>query len=406
MGFILTGCGLPLLGLVAIALSRSEGLYDLGCKVSKPYSMFFTLLLYLTIGPFFAIPRTATVSYTVGIVPAVGKDTGLALLVFSVIFFSAALWFSLRPSKIMLWVGKLLNPIFLVFLALLLIMAFTNPIGSVSSAAATGEYAKHSFFSGFIQGYNTMDALASLAFGIIVINSVRNLGVSKPKNIARYTVYAGIFAAVLMALIYAFLAIAGAQSRGSFPVFENGGIFLNKLSSHYFGTAGAVIMAITITVACLKTCIGLITACAETFGKLFPGKLSYRSWVFIFTLVSFTFANFGLEKIISYSVPMLMLLYPLTIVIILLSIFGGFFDYSSIVYKWTIGFTMISAVADGLKSLPEPVVNSLHLGKVNSFMSSLLPFSDIGMDWIIPALIGFGIGMISLRLSSPKTQPH
>lgn len=404
LGFILTGVGLPLLGIIALSLSRSEGLYDLGCKVSKPYSLFFTCLLYLTIGPFFAIPRTATVSYTVGVIPSLHKDSPLLLVVFSACFFSAVLWFALRPSNILTWVGKILNPLFLLFLAVLLGLCFLNPMGSASAAQASGDYVGHSFFTGFLEGYNTMDALASLAFGIIIINAVRDLGVKDPKQVAKSTALSGVFCALLMAAIYLGLAYAGAQSRGIFAIQPDGGTLLNKIATHYLGSVGAVFLAITITVACLKTAVGLVTACSTTFGEIFPNKLSYNAWAVIFTIISFGFANFGLVKIIAYSVPVLMFLYPLTIAIILVSIVGGMFNYSKVVYRWTIGFTMIAALFDGVKSLPAETVSALHLGGVIKAVGGFLPFSSIGMDWVVPALVGFVIGLAFYKFSSSEPQ--
>ena len=402
IGFVITGVGLPLLGIIAISLSRSEGLYDLGCKVSRPYGIFFTCLLYLTIGPFFAIPRTATVPYTVGVVPALHKDSPIVLGLFSLCFFAVVLWFSLRPSNILDNVGKYINPIFLVFLAVLLVMCFVNPMGSVSSTKATGEYVTHPFFRGFVEGYNTMDALASLAFGIIIINAVRNLGVNEPKNIAKSTAIAGVGCAVLMAVIYFALVFAGAQSRGIFEVQPDGGTLLNKMADHYMGGIGATFLAITITLACLKTAIGLITAGAETFGKMFPGLLSYKAWAILFTSVSFVFANFGLLKIIAYSIPVLMFLYPLTIAIILVSIVGGLFNYHTTVYRWTIAFTMLPAIFDGVKSLPAETVAALHLDGVVAKVGAFLPLSDIGMDWVVPSVLGFVVGLIFYALKKDK----
>lgn len=394
LGFVITGVGLPLLGIIAISLSRSEGLYDLGCKVSRPYSLLFTCLLYLTIGPFFALPRTATVPYSVGLVPALHKDSPLVLGIFSLCFFTAVLWFSLKPSDILTHVGKIINPLFLVFLAVLIVMCFVKPMGSVNVAAPTGEYVSHPFFRGFLEGYNTMDALASLAFGIIIVNAVSNLGVKEPKNIAKASAVASIGCAVLMALIYLALVVAGAQSRGIFSIQPDGGTLLNKIAGHYFGNIGAFFLAVMITLACLKTAIGLVTACAETFGEMFPNRLSYKTWAIIFTIISFTFANFGLVKIIAYSVPMLMFLYPLTIVIILISIIGGLYNYHTVVYRWTIGFTMLPAIFDGVKSLPAGTVSALHLDGFVKAVGDFLPFSDIGMDWVVPAVIGFVIGLV------------
>lgn len=398
LGFIVTGVGLPLLGIIAISLSRSEGLYDLGCKVSKSYSMFFTCALYLTIGPFFAIPRTCTVSYTVGVLPMISKDSPIALGIFSAIFFGAVLWFSLRPSNILTWVGKILNPIFLAFLGILILLAFIHPMGSAGTFTPTGAYSKHSFFTGFIEGYNTMDALASLAFGIIIIQSVRDLGIKEPKNVAKTTAFAGIFCAILMAAIYFALTLVGAQSRGVFEIQPDGGTLLNKIATHYLGSIGALFFAITITVACMKTAIGLVTACASTFGELFPNKLPYKYWAVLFTLVSFGFANFGLVKIIAFSIPVLMLLYPLTIVIILVSISGGLFEYSKTVYRWTIAFTSVPALFDGMRYLPPNIIAATHIDKFLASVDSILPFSNIGMGWFTPAIVGFAIGFISYKI--------
>lgn len=393
-GFIITGVGLPIIGVVAIAISGSAGLYDLSGKVSNAYGMVFTCMLYLTIGPLFAIPRCATVSYTVGMIPAIGGDKPIILGVFSLIFFLAVLWFSLRPSELLTWIGKILAPLFLIFLAILIIVALSHPMGSSSSGAATADYKTNGFFRGFIEGYNTMDALASLAFGIIVINSIKDLGVQKPKSIAKTTLIAGCISAFWMSIIYASLAILGAQSRKEFPIFEDGGTFLNRLADNYMGNIAAVFLAITITLACLKTAIGLITACSTTFSELFPNKLSYKSWAILFTSISFLFANFGLAKIISYSIPMLMLLYPLTIVIMLLAIFGNSFGYNKIVMRTTILFTLVPAIVDGLRTLPTALIEKLHANSVIDPIMKILPLSNIGMSWVVPSIIGFIIGFI------------
>ena len=169
-GFIVTGVGLPLMGVAALGVSRCSGLYELSCRISHPYAMFFTCLLYLSIGPFFCIPRCATVSFSVGlenILPAGHMKLYLAL--FSAAFFAAMLYFSLRPGKILVYVGKVLNPVFLAFLAVLVVVALLSPSAAVSSVEPSGDYASQPFFTGLLEGYNTMDALASLAFGIVVI---------------------------------------------------------------------------------------------------------------------------------------------------------------------------------------------------------------------------------------------
>ena len=121
-GFLITGVGLPLLGVAALGLSRESGLLALSSRVGRGYGLAFTCALYLTIGPFFAIPRCATVSYTVGIAPLV-PGGGAALGVFSLAFFAVVLFFSLRPGELLTWIGKVLNPLFLCFLAVLVVRA-------------------------------------------------------------------------------------------------------------------------------------------------------------------------------------------------------------------------------------------------------------------------------------------
>ena len=162
-GFLITGVGLPLLGVAALGISRETGLLGLGSRVGRGYGMFFTCALYLTIGPFFAIPRCASVSYTVGMEGILaGEGSFLFQAAFSFIFFAAVLFFALRPGQIMTWIGKVLNPLFLAFLAVLVVRALTAPMGGVREAIPSGDYVESAFSTGLLEGYNTMDALAGL----------------------------------------------------------------------------------------------------------------------------------------------------------------------------------------------------------------------------------------------------
>lgn len=399
VGFLIAGVGLPLLGVAALGISREEGLLELSSRVSKGYGLFFTCLLYLTIGPFFAIPRCATVSYTVGIqrmLPETGQN--LALAVFSLVFFGAVLFFSLRPGEILTWIGKVLNPLFLCFLAVLVLRALTAPLGSVADIAPTGSYATAALPTGLLEGYNTMDALASLAFGIIVVNAIRGLGVEEPGQVAKSTVLAGLFSSLLMAAIYLMVTVVGAQSRGLFEASSNGGEALAQIAEHYFGPAGALILAATVTIACLKTAVGLITSCGETFVKIFPHGPSYRVWAVTFCVVSFLIANLGLNAILDYSTPVLMFLYPLSIVLILLTLCGGFFGNDKTVLKWTIGCTAVASVFDLLRTLPGETQAFFHLEGVVALAQTWLPLCKQGFGWVIPALVGLVIGLVLRRV--------
>lgn len=394
-GFLITGVGLPLLGVAALGISRQDGILELSSRVGRKYGLFFTCALYLTIGPFFAIPRCATVSYTVGVEGiTAGASHTAGLAVFSFLFFALVLFFALRPGEIMTWIGKVLNPLFLVFLGILLVRALTSPAGAIRNVAPEGGYVQGAFFTGLLEGYNTMDVLAGLAFGIVVVEAIRGLGADEPGEIAKSTVKAGLFSSLLMALIYVLVIVMGAQSRGVFPASENGGEALAKIAEYYFGKAGAVILAVTVTVACLKTAVGLITSCGRTFVKLFPGGPSYRIWATAFCVLSFLIANLGLNTIIAYSMPVLMFLYPLAIVLIALTFSDCLFHGNRIVYRCTIAFTAFGAIFDFLRALPEEISSSPVIERITEAAILLLPFSEQGFGWVCPALVGFVIGFL------------
>ena len=399
-GMIVTAVGLPLMGIVAIGVSRSEGLFDLASKVSKRYAFFFTCALYLTIGPLFAIPRCAATSFSIALPQFAGQGM-LPQALFSLAFFLFVLFFSLKPTKLMDVLGKFLNPFFLVLLGIILVVALFNPLQAVSSVPVSGSCADGAFFAGFLQGYDTLDALASLAFGIIVVQSIRSKDVTDPAAVGANTVRAGAFAMTGMALIYIAIAVVGAQSYGLYAdrlaeASFTGGDAFAIIAQHYFGGPGQILLGATVTLCCLKTAIGLVTSCSETFVEVLPFKISYKVYAVAFTVISFVISNVGLAQIISLSAPVLYFLYPLAIVLILLGLFNKFVKDKPSVYRWTIGLTVVAAVADfirasGIASL-EPVVD---------FIAGWLPFYTMGLGWIAPAAIGLVIGLVLSR-KAPK----
>ena len=392
LGFIVTAVGLPLIGVAAFGISRSDDLLAMSSRVGKGYGVFFTCALYLTIGPLFAIPRCAATSFTIGVEPMLTGGAVTELAIFSVIFFALVLFFSLRPSKILTWVGRIINPLFLVFLAVLVVTALVKPVAAVSSVAPEGAYASSAFSAGFLDGYNTMDALASLAFGVIVVGVIRDLGIKHDAAVAGNTVRAGVFSCVFMGLIYLAMTIIGAQSRGAFAVSANGGIALADIAHHYFGRAGQLILAATVTLACLKTSIGLVTSCAETFSLLYP-RIGYKAWTWIFSLFPLAISNLGLTTIISFSLPVLMFLYPLSITLILLSLLGGLFGRDRRVFVSVTAFTLAAALLDFFAALPEGAKSVLHLGGLLGWANSYIPLFSYGLGWLLPAALGLMIGL-------------
>lgn len=401
IGFLVTAIGLPFLGILAIGISGSNGLRELASRVHPLFGVGFATVLYLTIGPFFAIPRTATVPFVVGFEPYIDSgQAGIWLGVFSFTFFAIVYFFSLHPAKVMDYIGKYLTPAFLVFLFLLISISILKPMGSFGKPI--GDYANLAFITGFKEGYNTMDALASLAFGIVVINAIKAQGITSTKDIANAAWKSGIFAMALMMLIYGLITYMGASSVLAIGTFENGGQIFSAVAKHYFGPFGAILLAIIIVLACLKTSIGLITACSEFFHDLWP-KVSYQRFVLLLCIVSFTIANFGLNNIIQFAVPVLMFLYPLAIVLILLTLLSPLFGNKHSVYSASIAMTFFVSFFDGYNTLVAnlPYINISLFNFVTSIYTDHLPLYDIGLGWILPAFIGAIIGYILPKAPVP-----
>ncbi len=141
------------------------------------------MILYLTIGPMFAVPRTGAVSFEIGIRPFLTEDTmTMGQAIYTAFFFGATYWLALNPSKLIDRVGKMLTPVLLVFLVIMFLRAFGAPLGDIMPA--TGSYVESAFAQGFQDGYQTMDLLASIAIGTLVVNAVRARGVEGPKPLA------------------------------------------------------------------------------------------------------------------------------------------------------------------------------------------------------------------------------
>lgn len=382
IGFISTGVLMPFLALIAFGLSGSGSLEELAGNVHPAFARIFTVLLYLTIGPAFALPRTATVSYQIGIVPFVGENQTLFLAGFTFLFMAVALLFSLKPSKLIVYIGKFLNPVFLAFLAVLVAVALVHPMGSIAGSIPQGAYVEHAFLTGFKEGYNTMDVLAMLAFSVVVINTLKDLGVTDPRTISVDLLKVGIIVVFLMSLIYTLITWLGTSSLGQLAVSANGGIALAQIAHSYFGPVGGMLLAAIVTFACLKTAIGLITACANTFRELFPGSLSYKTYCVLFAGISFLIGNVGLTQIIVLAVPILMFLYPMAITLILASFASALLGKDRRLYRWPMLLAGAAAFGDALSALPKGLQ---EIGPVQGLLGCYhqLPLFALGMSWLL-----------------------
>ena len=403
LGFCITGVGLPLLAIIAMARTESASMAELASKGGKNFSTFFSCLLYLCIGPLFAIPRTASVSFQVGLYPFIGEaNHKIGLFIFTLLFFLAALYFSLRPGNILTYVGKILNPLFLFFLGILLLTAFLHPMGNIQSLPATGEYVKNSFVTGLLEGYNTLDVVGALAFGNILIETVKNRGAKDGKEVSRLSIVSGSITTVMMATLYFALAFTGAGSRALFSIQDNGGDALHSISTHYFPRFGGVLLGLIICLSCLKTAVGLITAISMAFTEIFPKGLKYRNLVFVFTFFSFAISNLGLSRIIQYTVPALYFIYPMSIVLILLCLIGEHFQFEKKIFQTALYVTAPFALLDAYKALPKELLAGILFHEKMMKLLSHIPLFSIGMGWVLPATFAFLLSFLLWKFEEKK----
>ncbi|MGG3496039.1 branched-chain amino acid transport system II carrier protein [Peribacillus simplex] len=395
LGFIITGVGLPFITILAFGFSGKNDVQSLASRAHPMFGIIFTVVLYLSLGPLFALPRTGSVSYEIGIKPFLSNDVGfLPLLVFTIIYFGVACLLSINPSKMLDVVGKILTPLLLIFIGILIVVAIINPMGEIQSPSAN--YSDNSFFKGFKEGYLTMDTLAGFAFGIIIINVIKEKGITSRKEVLGFCIKAGLIAASLLVIVYTALTYVGATSVEKLGHLDNGGDVLAQASHHFFGPAGAVLLGLIVIAACLTTSIGLITACSTYFNKILP-VISYKSFVVIFSVFSAAVANVGLTKLISITVPVLTVLYPVAIVLIVLTFFHSFFKGKSEVYLVSLLLTAIISIMDGL------MASGIKMETVSDLFKQYLPLYSVGVGWVIPAIIGGLLGyMISLMKRDPE----
>lgn len=388
IGFIIMGVGLPLLGVLVMGYSGAQDLLDLSSRAGKGFGITFTTLLYLTIGPFFAIPRTGTTTFELGLSSFIApENTVIAQAIFLAIFMGITLWLSLTPNKLVDRIGTIITPVLLVSMIILIIASLLNPMGSAQ--APTEAYSTNSlaFTNGLMEGYNTMDALASLVFGIIVINSVKLYGAKTEKQIFSNTTKAAVIAALLLALVYVFISNIGTTSVSVLGLQKTGAGVLTGATTFYFGNVGKILLFVIVFLACLTTSVGLVTACATYFVRLYD-KISYKTYVVGLSLFSFAVGNYGLAAIIQGAVPVLVLLYPLTMVLILLGFANNLFGGKKVVYAST-------ALVTGAYSLYTTIASTFKLSvpAVDNFLVKVLPIQG-DFSWINFAVLGFILGLV------------
>lgn len=386
IGFCISGVGLPLLGILAMAVSRSDNPDSMAEPVHPRYARALTVICALTIGPFFAIPRTAAVSFETGILPFIPQGSETAgLLVYSVFFFILTYFLSVRPSKLVDNIGKYLTPMLLICLGILIFCVFKNPMGEIG--APRGEYVVNPMFMGLQHGYQTMDLLCALLFGAATVNAIIGKGVESQQQLTRICIYAGCLAASCLAIIYSALAYTGASSVSLLGYFSTGSILLNHVATHYMGDFGKVVLALIIFFACLTTSIGVASSISGYFAAMFNGRVQYQRLILLICVFSCAVSNFGLSKIIEYSIPVICILYPIIIAIVILNIARPIIKGDKLVFRICMTLTTCFAVFDGLRAA------GIDTGAVNVLLARIIPYYEIGFGWILPCFGGIFLGL-------------
>lgn len=391
LGFLATAVVLPVLGVVVVA--RFDGLDRLGQQVGKRFAIVFTLLIYLSIGPGLGIPRAASVPFEMAVAPYLpeGTNTTVWMLVYSLAFFLVALWLCMTPGKLVNRIGHFLTPSLLVLLVFLFVCFLFR--GEVNVAPSQTAYDAAPFLKGFSEGYQTMDTIAALNFGLVIATTLGSFGMTEKRDRMRHTVLAGIFAGTILALVYAMLSYMGMCSSGVYAIQENGAWTLRCIVYQLFGAPGAVLLAAIFTLACLTTCVGLINSISQYFSTLFR-KISYRAWVYIITFFSFLVCNLGLSMILSISIPILNAIYPVSIVLILLGLSHDLWKGNRFAYPMTVTGTAAVSIAFALGDA------GLPLGALGQLLHKL-PLYRLGFGWVCVAagmlLLSFGVNALLRR---------
>ena len=385
-GFVFSGVGIAVLTLIIGTLNPKGYIYEISKKISPWFATIYLAALYLSIGPFFAIPRTATTSFEVGISPLLAEaDKGLGLIVFTILYFVAAYLIALNPSKILDRIGRILTPVFAILIVVLVILGAFK-YGGNAPQAASGAYQTSAFGAGFLEGYNTLDALASVAFSVIAVQTLKQLGFSSKKEYISTIWVVGIVVALGFSALYIGLGFLGNHFPVPSEVMSEGtpGVYiLSQATQEIFGSTAQLFLAVMVTVTCFTTTVGLIVSTAEFFNGRFP-QISYKVYATVF--IGFAIANLGLSALIKYSVPVLVILYPITITIVMIVIVNKFVPLSKPGMQLTVGLVTAIAVASVLGS-------TFKIDFLANIVNAL-PFAEASLPWLAPAIIGILLSLV------------
>ncbi|MCJ7682445.1 MAG: branched-chain amino acid transport system II carrier protein [Candidatus Aminicenantes bacterium] len=380
LGFLITGIGMPLMGV--IASSRAGGSVEhLAGRVGHTFARIMSIVVILAIGPLLAIPRTAATTFEMGIKPNIPWATPV---MGSVVFFAITLFFALNEATVIDKIGKYLTPFLLITLLLIIVKGIISPI-----AAPTEGILPNPFTSGFKEGYQTMDAMASIVFAEIIIAALVFKGYKRMSDQVKMASKAALIAAIGLGFVYGGLMYLGATSRSLFPADIERTTLLIGISQKILGGGGKIALGIAVSLACLTTSIGLTATVADYFSNITKEKLSYKFLCVVTVLFSGVFATVGVTKIVQIAVPLLVLIYPVAISLIILTILGRKAIHRAVYIGAVTGALGIS-VFEALTAAGLPII------PINNILS-FIPLGEAGFPWIVPAVVGALIGGLVAR---------
>lgn len=378
-GFVLADVGLSL--LVITAAAKCEGELDtVLARAGNGMAKFVGIASILCIGPLLAIPRTAATTFEMGISPIIGETGRIVPVIVSVVFFLLTLILTIKPSKVVDIIGKILTPALLIALAILIVIGIMSPIGEISENALINN---NLLAEGVSQGYLTMDALGAAALATVVIASIGERGYNNSKDKVKLAVQAGLVAGVALTLVYGGLTFLGSTLSSSYGVDTPQASLMVVITNSLLGYPGKAVLGVIVALACLTTSIGLTSAAAKYFESISNNKIKYETVVIAICVFSALVSNFGVGAIIKFSAPVLEIVYPVLIALVVMTLFGDHIKNDN-AFKGAAYVTLfISLLSVGS--------NLLSLKQVSDLLG-LLPFASIGFNWIVPAIVGAVLG--------------
>lgn len=384
LGFIaFAGVDVGIAALAVYAMSRGDGTVAFVTNIiGDKLGVVINTAVVLCIGPFLAIPRTGTTTFEMAVQSINPDISRVAEVIFLFAFFAVTLLLTIRQSKVIDIIGKILTPLLVISLIVLIIKGVVTPIGEIGAGMDAASVVN----TGIVNGYQTMDVLAALCFSIIIVESARKKGYEGRKECSRAMMGACGISAVLLLFVYGGLTFLGATTIDVYPEVTDNTKLLSMIIQDLLGFGGMVLLGIIVGLACLTTSIGLTSATASYFETLFKGKVSYKTLVVVVTVFSFAVSNIGLNQIIAIASPILSLLYPVVIILVICSFFKD---------------RLLRCYLPGAACLVAFVItcfDTLHstFGMNFSFLE-MLPLDSMGLGWVLPAVIGGLIGFFVPR---------